>query len=172
MLSVIMLCVFGITNVHAEETILDGTLDSFEEGTYMMKDEEGDGYWEIIITDNDVAIPNYTEYWSSGNFSKTVSANYYNGGSLEVTMQAVFTGKITAGGGSSIYSVYDGYFQSTLYSTLSSSCVVLRSNSTPENPAMGRYSQSVRKISNNENKTFKLTLSLSYYGAATITITC
>ncbi len=160
------------SNTHAEEQIPDGTIEGFDEGTYVVRNDDGDGYWEIEITDNPVITPDYTEYWSSGNFNKTVSASYYSGGTLQVTMTATFTGIIRSGGGSSIYSASNGSLDSSFYVSLSSSCVVLRSNSTIDNPAMGRYTQTVLQSGGNTYKTFKLTLSLSYTGTATITVTC
>ena len=169
-MTVLMIGGLFLGNTHAEEQIPDGTVEGFDEGTYVVRNDDGDGYWEIEITDNPVITPDYTEYWNSGNFNKTVSASYYSEGELQVTMTATFTGKIASGGGSSIYSVFNCSTVAPQYELSDTSCVVLRSNSTIDNPAMGRYTQTV--LQSGSTKSFKLTLSLSYTGTATITVTC
>lgn len=172
-MTVLMIGGLFLGHTHAEEQIPDGTVEGFDEGTYVVRNDDGDGYWEIEITDNPVITPDYTEYWNSGNFNKTVSASYYSGGVVRITLYATFIGRIIQNGGATIYSCSNGHYTSKYYDVEgTSSCVVLRSAATSSNPSIGRYSQEATINSTGETRTFKLTLSLTYTGTATITVTC
>ena len=141
--------------------------------SYIVRDEEGEGYWEIVIEDVKMKNLRYTEPWGYVSFWKTVTCTYNDSGNSSIAkMSAYFVGKIDSGTGAKIYSVSNGSFTSAVYNAnVSPVYNVLQGSSTSTTPAHAQYVQGCIKNTGEGSVSISLHLYLTSTGSATVVIT-
>lgn len=156
--------------VLSSEIVLGGGGDN--PTTFIVRDDNGEGYWEIEIIDEPVYSPQYEADWGYTSFNKTVSCTYNDSGNYNVAqMSARFSGYCNSGG-AALTSVSNGSFLSSSYSATGSPYYeILQPYSTLGSSAHARYRQICRKNSDGTSCSISLHLYLTSTGHATVTIT-
>ena len=140
--------------------------------TFIVRDENGEGYWEIEIIDEPVYSPQYEADWGYTSFNKTVSCTYNDSGNSNIArMSARFSGYCNSGG-AGLTSVSNGTISSYSYNATGSSYYeILQSHSTSSSAAHARYRQICSPVGGGESRPISLHVYLSSTGHATVTIT-
>ena len=140
--------------------------------TFIVRDENGEGYWEIEIIDEPVYSPQYEADWGFTSFNKTVSCTYNDSGNSNIAkMSARFSGYCNSGG-AALTSVSNGSFLSSSYSATGSPYYEIpQPYSTSGRSAHARYRQVCVNTTFGEIVSISLHLYLSSTGHATVTIT-
>jgi len=140
--------------------------------TFIVRDEDGEGYWEIEIIDEPMYSPQYEADWGYTSFNKTVSCTYNDSGNSNIArMSARFSGYCNSGG-AALTSVSNGTMSSRSYSATGSPYYeILQPYSTSSSSAHARYSQICIPSSGGSNTPVSLHLYLSSTGHAIVTIT-
>lgn len=140
--------------------------------TFIVRDENGEGYWEIEIIDEPVYSPQYEADWGYTSFNKTVSCTYNDSGTNGVaSMSARFSGYCNSDG-AGLTSVSNGTFSSQTYTQSNGTYYEIpQRHSTSNSAAHARYRQVCKRLANGNNVNISLHLYLSSAGHATVTIT-